>query len=182
MQDFFSKIPSILLKTQILKVLRFLLFQSLCTANLLQFDLKKFRHVNNRCRLVYTSSIGKNRVKKTYPCERKILLSIFSIWRKINRRSFKFVHCMNYFKIRRKQSFPNNTLACSHWLNFSYSVGIHFWFTRLNSMFLNDVRFHAVNLNSNLLTIQTTANNSNSFNEYLVLNAVRNLGGKNIGL
>ena len=65
--QFFSKNPSIFSKKP--KFWAFwesLLLQSHSTANLPQFDEKKltFKHVNNRCWLVYANSIGKYWVKK----------------------------------------------------------------------------------------------------------------------
>ena len=60
-----------------MNVFRNLLFQSHSTANLLQFDEKNFRHVNNRCWLVYGSSIGKHRVKKRTRLRRQFCFHIF---------------------------------------------------------------------------------------------------------
>ena len=68
--DFFRKthLFSFKIKPNFWTLREILLFQSHSTANLLQFDGKKltFKHVNNRCWLVYASSIGKHRVKNTY--------------------------------------------------------------------------------------------------------------------
>ena len=71
-------------KTQILNILRNLTILVTFYSNFATIWRKKmtFRHVNNRCWLVYASSIGKHRVKKTH-FHRTILLSLFSTWRKI---------------------------------------------------------------------------------------------------
>ena len=55
-------------------------------ANLLQFAKKNFRHVNNRCWLVYASSIGKHWVKKKKNgpiWEEGLAFIFFNTWRKI---------------------------------------------------------------------------------------------------
>ena len=86
-QNFPLKNPSIFCKNP--KIWTFwenLLFQSHSTAICYNLMKNIFRHVNNRCWLVYASSIGKHWSKKTHLFERKILLSIFSVWRKIKRQ------------------------------------------------------------------------------------------------
>ena len=58
-----------------------LLFHSHSMAKLLQFDGKKmtFKHVNNRCWLVYASSIGKHRVKDGPIWEEDFAFHIFKM-------------------------------------------------------------------------------------------------------
>ena len=90
-------------KTQTLNVLRNLTI-SVVFATIWLTKLS-FRHVNNRCWLVYTSSIGKHRVKKMHLFERKILLTIVLIWHQIT----KFVQNEHYGLATRQVKSVNRT-------------------------------------------------------------------------